>query len=404
LIRQKFVRVEADKITEGVRIAGEEMGIMVKLKPKNQSDRETNNVSYYNFRHQHLLLFILVSLLFHGLGLLFFGVYQHQHSANKEKIESKPIEFVVIPPEKTQNKPPPETQKRAVENSVAEKTSEPKETRATDELAEEISPRPTPPPASNNAPKITSPPPTPPQAAAPPKTPPKPTPPVKQATVPPKAPPKPIQPTPPQAVAPKVPPKPTPSPTENQPPVLSGSDTASVTKPQPKPAPKNDTVATRLPPNNQPNTPTPPSEQNNTTGNTGAAGLLGGDYQKTIADGGNDAFFSPEALAYEKVLNPDQIDALKDIDLSQYFAEIKRRVKSNWNPSYAAEEYTTFLTFEIQKNGQVTGLRVAQSSGSEEVDRESLTAVQNSAPFAPLPPEFPLAALEVEFSFNIYIY
>jgi periplasmic protein TonB len=377
---------------------------MVKLKSKNQSDRETADVSYHNFRNQHLLLFILASLFIHSLGLLIFGVYQHRHLANKEKLDSKPIEFVVVPPEKTQDKPPPETQKRAVENSVAEKNTEPKETRATDDLAEKISPRPTPPPASNNAPKIASPPPTPlkppvattpkptlstpPQAAAPPKAPPKPTPPVKS--------------------------QPTPSSTENQPPVLSGSDTASVTKPNPKPAQKDDTVATRLPPNSQPTESvpksvpsqpsTPPSEQNNKTGATGAAGLLGGDYQKTLADGGSDAFFSPEALAYEKVLNPNQINALKNIDLSQYFAEIKRRVKSNWQPSYAVEEYTTFLTFEIQKNGQVTGLRVTQSSGSQQVDRESLAAVQNSAPFSPLPPEFPLEALDVEFSFNIYIY
>ncbi len=351
---------------------------MVKLKTKNQSDRETADVSHHNFRRQHLLLFILASLFIHSLGLLIFGVYQHRHLANKEKIDSKPIEFVIIPPEESKQKPPSETQKRAVEDSVAETTTEPKKTVAPEELAEKIPPRPTPPPAP-------SPPSTPPQAAAPPK----PTPPVKS--------------------------QPTPSPAENQPPVLSGSDTASVTTPKPQPAQKDNPVATRLPPDNnqpseslpeaapsQPNTTS--SEQPSTTGDAGAAGLLGGDYQKTLADGGADAFFSPEALEYEKVLNPDQLNALKDIDLSEYFAEIKRRVKSNWQPSYAVEEYTTFLTFEIQKNGQVTGLRVTQSSGSEQVDRESLAAVQNSAPFAPLPPEFPLAAMEVEFSFNIYIY
>lgn len=351
---------------------------MVKLKTKNQSDRETV-INHRNSRRQNLLLFILASLFVHILGLLIFGVYQYRHQANKEKIDSKPIEFVVIPPEESKQKPPPETQKRAVEDSVAEKTTEPKKTIASEELAEENPPRPTPPPAPN-------PPSSPPQAVAPPQSPPKPTPPVES--------------------------QPTPSPIENQPPVLSGSDAGVTT---PKPTQKDNSVATRLPPdNNQPSESIPesapsqpntnPSEQPSTTGDAGAAGLLGGDYQKTLADGGADAFFSPEALEYEKVLNPDQINALKDIDLSEYFAEIKRRVKSNWQPSYAAEEYTTFLTFEIQKNGQVTGLTVTQSSGSEQVDRESLAAIQNSAPFAPLPPEFPLEAMEVEFSFNIYIY
>lgn len=381
---------------------------MVKLKTKNQSDRETADVSHHNFRRQHLLLFILASLFIHSLGLLIFGVYQHRHLANKEKIDSKPIEFVIIPPEESKQKPPPETQKRAVEDSVAEKITEPKKTVTPEELAEKIPPRPTPPPAP-------SPPSTPPQTVAPPQSPSKATPQTSpQAAAPPKPTPQP-QPVAPPKPTPPVKSQPTPSPVENQPPVLSGSDTASVTTPKPQPAQKDNPVATRLPPdNNQPSESLPESapsqpnttssEQPSTTGDAGAAGLLGGDYQKTLADGGADAFFSPEALEYEKVLNPDQLNALKDIDLSEYFAEIKRRVKSNWQPSYAVEEYTTFLTFEIQKNGQVTGLRVTQSSGSEQVDRESLAAVQNSAPFAPLPPEFPLEAMEVEFSFNIYIY
>ncbi|MGL4880880.1 MAG: hypothetical protein ACRC8K_07415, partial [Waterburya sp.] len=315
---------------------------MVKLKTKNQSDRKTADVSHHNFRRQNLLLFILASLFIHSLGLLIFGVYQYRHQANKEKIDSKPIEFVVIPPEESKQKPPPETQKRAIEDSVAEKTTEPKKTVASEELAEETPPRPTPPPAP-------SPPSSPLQAIAPPQSPPKLTPPSPpQAVTPPKPTPQPVAPAKP---TPPVKSQPTPSPAENQPPVLSGSD-ADVTTP--KPTQQDNPVATRLPPNNnqpsesipesapsQPNT--NPSEQPSTTGDAGAAGLLGGDYQKTLADGGADAFFSPEALEYEKVLNPEQLNALKDIDLSEYFAEIKRRVKSNWQPSYVAEEYTTFL-------------------------------------------------------------
>ena len=173
------------------------------------------------------------------------------------------------------------------------------------------------------------------------------------------------------------------------------------TAPEPEPEP----VDTRLPlePQPQPEPPqtTPPPTQPE---ENSASSLLGGDYQRTLANGGGDAFFSPEALEYESVLNPGQINALKDIDLGPYFDEVRRRVKRNWNPSYRTEEYTTFLTFDIQKNGQITGLRITQSSGSQQVDSESLEAVQNSAPFAPLPPDFPLESLGVRFSFNIYIY
>lgn len=370
---------------------GEEVKLMIHLQPASQDEQKTSSEVVRGFQPKHLLLFILASILIHSLGLLIFGVYHRTQPNAKEKTNSKPIEFVVVPPEESREKPPSETQKRATENSVAEKILKPEKT-STETIGEETAPSPikTPPPPAppqetTNAPKIVEPPKTSPspQPVKPPKT---------QTT-------------------PTPPPESTESLTDNSPPVLSGSDTASIT--QPKPAEKDSPVATRLAPQSKPSTPVPesvfpqptatPSKPSESNG-SGAASLLEGDYQKTLANGGGDAFFSPEALNYESVLNPAQLNALKDVDLSEYFAEIKRRVKGNWNPSFAVEEYTTFLAFDIQKNGQITGLRVTRSSGSEKVDRESLEAVQDSAPFAPLPPEFPLEAMKVQFSFNIYIY
>lgn len=375
---------------------------MVNLEPASQDNQETSTVVNRAYR-KHLLLFILASVLIHSLGLLIFGVYdRHRIRPNaKEKTDSKPIEFVVVPPEESKEKPPPETQKRSTENSVAEKNIKPEKT-APEPNREEVSPKPT----------ITSPPPKPPE---------EPTNAPKIAPAPPTIPKKPFVPPEPTP-APQPQPESTKSPVENQPPILSGSDTASILKPKPesepakpasKPTEKDPPVATRLPPQNEPSesilesdSPPPittPSKPTESSG-SGAASLLEGDYQRTLANGGGDAFFSPEALNYESVLDPSQLDALKHIDLGGYFAEVQRRVKPNWNPSFAVEEYTTILAFDIQKNGQITGLRVTKSSGSERVDRESLEAVQNSAPFAPLPPEFPLDAMKVKFTFNIYIY
>ncbi len=395
---------------------------MINMKQTSQRDRETATadvtVDQSDFRRNHLLLFILASILVHTLGLLIFGVYQRAQLTTKEKTDSKPIEFVVVPPEESSEEPPPETQKRAAENSVAEKKIKPEKTAATEEIGDEIPPRPTnttPTPTPPKEPTIASKPVTPPPAIPEPVTP-------EPVT------PEPVTPEPvtPEPVTPEPKPEPTNSSADNQSPILSGSDSV-IPAPKPEPPPveqpaqpeDNSSVATRLPPQNKPSekipepitpqpttTPSEPTEPTKPTepSDSGAASLLGGNYQRTIADGGGDAFFSPEALAYKSVLNPAQLNALKDIDLSEYFAEIKRRVKRNWNPSFAVEEYTTFLTFDIEKNGQITGLRVTRSSGSEKVDRESLNAVQDSAPFDPLPPDFPLEALEVKFSFNIYIY
>lgn len=349
------------------------------VKSAKQEVRATPIANRRHLSLKHFLLFAIASVLIHGLGLSIFA-WDRRSLVVEPETENKPIDFVVVP-EESEAEPPPETQKRAAENSVTEEDTELEQT-------EQIEPEET------QSEQTASTPPT----AAPPV---EPTPPVTPTPQPEPAPSPPPQPEPkpappPVASSPQPEPKPEPAPEPAPPepakaesPTLSGSDTPVASQPESEP----DSVATL----------TPPSQE--TAPESGSASdLLGGNYEKTLANGGGDAFFSPEALEYESVLNPSQIDALKDIDLGPYFEEVKRRVKSNWNPSYRAEDYTTYLTFDIQKNGQITGLRVTRSSGSPQVDRESLDAVQNSAPFAPLPPEFPLESLGVRFSFNIYIY
>ncbi|MEM8831248.1 MAG: energy transducer TonB [Cyanobacteria bacterium P01_G01_bin.19] len=331
---------------------------MVDLKPENkQQAQDTPMIARRGFKFKHLLLFILGSAIAHALLFFLLANYEARKPV-VEREENEPIEFVAVPPDEATDEPPPETNNRSTENSVAQQNEQPAQTPRTDELGEEITPEPEPAPAPT-------------QASNP-------------------------EPTPAPEPEPAPVPEPEPEPTSQD--LISGSD-APEPEPvieEPEPA-IEEPVATRLPPATQPAPESPPAEGS-------AADLLGGDYKKTLADGGSDAFFSPEALAHETVLNPGQIDALRDVDLSAYFAEIKRRVKRNWNPSYSPEEQTTYLTFNIQKNGQLTNLQVTESSGSARLDRESIAAVRNSAPFDPLPPNFPLEALEIEFSFNIYLY
>jgi protein TonB len=326
---------------------------MVDLKSAKQDNQPVTTVRP-GLNHQDLLLWpILISVLIHGLGLLFFARYQsmqRMQPVTPEKSDLKPIEFTVVP-------------KDSAETITKDKSGDQ---------------------AAPPEPKIVTPP-TPPQP----------------------------EPSP----APAPAPQPIPEVTE-QTPVLSDSDSASTPKsatiapPQPKPIvtpPKSDSVATSLPPKSPPipeseTQPIQPNKPANPDGvSTSAGDLLGGKFEKTLASGG-EAFFSPEALKYNSVLNPEQLAALKGIDLSEYLAEMEGKVKPNWNPAFRQDERITVLTFNIEKNGQVTGLQVAQGSGSDEVDQEALSAVQNSVPFAPLPADFPLKSLEITFSFNIHIY
>jgi protein TonB len=286
----------------------------------------------------------------HGLGLLLFARYQGVEAVRPDKTDLDPIEFTVLP-----------------EEPVKETTSKDK---SSYDRSVNLKPAPTAP---------TTPPPTTTAPTAPPPT--------LEATKPPE---------------------------QEQSNVLSGSDKISIpqpkpkSKPQPQPQPfaqrtqrviatppKNNSVATNLPPQSQPSQPDGVS--------TSASDLSGGDFSQTLASGG-DAFFSPEALEYKSVLDPEQLKALKDIDLSKYLAAMEGKVKPNWNPSFRQDDRTTVLNFKIEKSGQVTGLKVIQSSGADQADQEALAAVQQSLPFAPLPADFPLENLEITFSFNIHTY
>ena len=327
---------------------------MRNLKLAKQSDR-------------YLLLFVLASTLIHSLSLFVFQMYKPSQLEDKDKTASKPIEFVVIPPKESSEKPPLETQKRSLENSVAKQSTQPQKTAASQVVGEPLSP------------KVIAQPFPPFRILKPKPDPPQPTPRIPR----------------PEFNRPQPrPPIPIPKPKSEQSPFRPNP--LPVSKPEQIPEnqleSKDSTIATRIPP--------PPKVDPK----LGTASLLGGNYKRSLNDGKGDDFLNPEELTQQTALNPKTTNALKDVDLSQYFAEIQRRVEHNWNPSQAVEEYTTELAFDIEKNGQITGLKVIKSSGSAKVDRESLSAVQNSAPFAPLPASYPMAALEVEFGFNIYIH
>ncbi len=330
---------------------GGEWLTVVNLKPIEQ-DYQSVEIVRRDVNHQQLLWLILISIAIHGLGLLLFARYQKVEMVKPDKTDLDPIEFTVLP-----------------EETVKETTSEGKSKVKSDyERSANLKPAPTP---STPQPSTT--------------------------------------PSPPARIA--LPPEATKPLEEEQSNVLSGSDKIAIPKPQPKPqaiaersrreiatAPKDNSVATKLPPQSQPRQPAPPDGVS-----TSASDLSGGDFSQTLASGG-DAFFSPEALEYKSVLDPEQLKALKDIDLSKYLTAMEGKVKPNWNPSFRQDDRTTVLNIKIEKSGQVSGLKVIQSSGAPEADQEALAAVQQSVPFAPLPADFPLENLEITFSFNIHIY
>lgn len=376
---------------------------MVNLKPANQSSQKTPIVHRRGFSLQQLLWFILVSILVHGLGLYGFARYRNSQLISKPEIESKAIEFVTVP-EESETKPPPETKKKAENNSAAKQNLEAEST--VDEQPSSPSPPAPAPPVATPTPAPTPPPvvkpqPKPPEpekiSAAPPPKPPEPKP-------------KPVKKLPP---LPPLPPLPEVSkpPVNNPPPVLSNSDTTSETIPQPAPPETKSPVATNSAPSNEPivEPEVPQAESPETpkttdilpeTSENSASSLLGGDYKKTLANGGAEAFFSPEALSLDAVLDPSQINALKDFDYNGYLAGVRDKLRPNWNPDRTRIQ-STLLKVELDQNGQIIKLEIARSSGSEAFDLANIATFRKSAPFDTLPPEFPLESFKFQFEFSI---
>lgn len=193
--------------------------------------------------------------------------------------------------------------------------------------------------------------------------------------------PKPPEPEPPKPREPEPPPKPAapaPKPAEKVPVLPEKTDKADKKKAEPvKPAP----AAPASPPGKTPpaaardasrggSPNSPPSAT--AVGETGdQAGRRGGAEGTPL---GTTAFGSHIA----GVDNPD-------FTYGYYLDRLLSLIDANWvRPSLGGGAYA-IITFHINRDGSLSDLRVGQSSGYNSFDLAALRAVQNAAPFPPLP-------------------
>jgi TonB family protein len=83
---------------------------------------------------------------------------------------------------------------------------------------------------------------------------------------------------------------------------------------------------------------------------------------------------------------------------SPYFADLQRRIKKHWFPPKGQASQQVKVQFHLGKDGVLSNTRILKSSGQQVVDGAALRAVENSAPFRPLP-DF-AAGTGVDFSFT----
>lgn len=94
------------------------------------------------------------------------------------------------------------------------------------------------------------------------------------------------------------------------------------------------------------------------------------------------------------------IDAIKSPQWGPYMRELESKIKRNWHPPKGDQSKRVVLLFKIGRKGELLSIRVVKPSGSQANDQAATQAVQMSAPFRALPPEFTGSSVEIEFTFD----
>ncbi len=93
----------------------------------------------------------------------------------------------------------------------------------------------------------------------------------------------------------------------------------------------------------------------------------------------------------------------EDIDFGPYMADLQRRIKRAWFPPKGNESKRVVVIFKIHSHGELSNLRIDKSSGVPIADTAGLKAVQNAAPFRPLPEGAP-DDIDVQFTFDYNVF
>ncbi|MBY0549905.1 MAG: TonB family protein [Candidatus Obscuribacterales bacterium] len=90
-------------------------------------------------------------------------------------------------------------------------------------------------------------------------------------------------------------------------------------------------------------------------------------------------------------------------DFTAYMQDLQRRIKRAWFPSRTDLSNRVVVLFKVHSDGSVSDVSIRRSSGITRHDNAALTAVQNAAPFPPLPKYSP-DAVDIEFTFDYNVF
>lgn len=99
----------------------------------------------------------------------------------------------------------------------------------------------------------------------------------------------------------------------------------------------------------------------------------------------------------------DRPDSQHNPDFTQYMQEIQRRIKRSWFPPKDMQKRRVKVLFKVHTAGDISNLRISESSGYATADQAALKAVETAAPFHQLPAYSP-ENVDIEFTFDYNVF
>jgi Ca-activated chloride channel family protein len=106
---------------------------------------------------------------------------------------------------------------------------------------------------------------------------------------------------------------------------------------------------------------------------------------RSSTGGGGGSRTSAPALVRAGGGGRPNVAAQPDTDFGPYMADLQRRVKRAWFPPQGNESKKVAVVFKVKRDGSISNLRLDRTSGLAAADQAALKAVENAAPFRPLP-------------------
>jgi TonB family protein len=98
-----------------------------------------------------------------------------------------------------------------------------------------------------------------------------------------------------------------------------------------------------------------------------------------------------------------RVSTTSKVEFGPYMADLTRRIKRAWFPPKGMESKTIVVSFKVNKNGQLSDLKLVTSTGPTEAAKAALQAVQNASPFRALPQESgDDIDVQLRFDYNLF--